>query len=323
MLVEPFDSGASQEWDEFVDALPHTTFLHTRRFLSYHGDRFLDRSILLRDNEETLLGVLPAAVDPDDESSVVSHPGATFGGLLVREGVGVTQVQELFQKMREHLCGLGYRTLIYKPTPAIYHQHPTSTDTYCLFRLGARRMRCGLSATIDLQSRGPVRKRRERDLRARASNARIEHGNRWLQDLWPLLTENRKERHGVTPTHSKDEIVELSERFPREIACSVALVEDELQAGAVLFKSPRVAHLQYMANSERGRESHALDVLVEHLIKEASAAGLRFFDFGISTEGDGTILNEGLHLYKTSFGAGTTVYETYELPLDETSRKDA
>ena len=39
------------------------------------------------------------------------------------------------------------------------------------------------------------------------------------------------------------------------------------------------------------------------------------FDFGISTEERGTVLNEGLITQKEEFGASAVVYDVYELSL--------
>jgi hypothetical protein len=43
--------------------------------------------------------------------------------------------------------------------------------------------------------------------------------------------------------------------------------------------------------------------------------GARYFDFGVSNEQGGQILNEGLYRFKMSFGAGGVVHEFYEVAL--------
>jgi hypothetical protein len=44
--------------------------------------------------------------------------------------------------------------------------------------------------------------------------------------------------------------------------------------------------------------------------------GARYFDFGVSNEQEGRILNEGLYRFKTSFGAGGVAQEFYEVELN-------
>jgi hypothetical protein len=56
MRVAPYSENGSAEWDEIVGRCPMATFLHTRRFLSYHGDRFRDASLFLQDEEGRVPG---------------------------------------------------------------------------------------------------------------------------------------------------------------------------------------------------------------------------------------------------------------------------
>jgi hypothetical protein len=44
--------------------------------------------------------------------------------------------------------------------------------------------------------------------------------------------------------------------------------------------------------------------------------GARYFDFGVSNEQEGRILNEGLYRFKTSFGAGGVAQEFYKVELN-------
>ena len=43
--------------------------------------------------------------------------------------------------------------------------------------------------------------------------------------------------------------------------------------------------------------------------------GVRFLSLGTTTTHGGRVLNEGLHRYKSEFGAGDIVHETYDLSL--------
>ena len=46
-------------WDNFIYASNQGTFLHTRRYLNYHNDRFLDKSLLIKFNEK-IIAVFPS-----------------------------------------------------------------------------------------------------------------------------------------------------------------------------------------------------------------------------------------------------------------------
>jgi len=48
------------EWDAFVAASKNATFLFCRDYMDYHHDRFQDCSLMLRDEKNVLLAILPA-----------------------------------------------------------------------------------------------------------------------------------------------------------------------------------------------------------------------------------------------------------------------
>jgi len=59
-----YEPARAGDWERLIAAAPTGTFLHTRRFLGYHpADRFRDASLLLWDERERLLGVIPAAAE--------------------------------------------------------------------------------------------------------------------------------------------------------------------------------------------------------------------------------------------------------------------
>lgn len=316
MRIAAFEEGDAGRWDTLVAAAPMATFLHTRQFLSYHGNRFVDRSLMIFDEKDRLVGVLPAAIDPNDSACVVSHPGATYGG-IVHAGrlVGEDMITAL-AALCGHYRNAGFSRFLYKAIPSIYHKAPADDDLYALFRVGAGRIRCDLSAAVALDKRGRVSERRKRGARkAAAAGVQILEGSNLLSRYWRVLEENLQDKHGAGPVHRLDEIELLAARFPTGVSCSCALLDDEVVAGVVLFETENVSHAQYIATMPTGRSIGALDMLFESLIQGARDKGKRFFDFGISNEDQGRILNSGLFGFKSEFGASGIVHEFYEIGL--------
>jgi hypothetical protein len=190
MDLVPFQREIASAWDDLVGDAPMGTFLHTRRFLAYHGDRFVDHSWLIY-QDDRLVGVLPAAVDPADARRVVSHPGATFGG-IVHSGrlVGDRMIDALAATRRlyaEH----GFSSFRYKAVPWIYHTTPSEDDRYALFRAGASPVRVDLSCSIDLADRRGLSTRRRRGLRkATAAGVEVSDSFEHVAALWRILVEN-------------------------------------------------------------------------------------------------------------------------------------
>ncbi len=315
MVIHPYDDSMDEAWDAFVRQTASGTMLHTRRFLSYHQDRFEDCSLIACDEKQQLLAVFPAALLPSDKSVVMSHPGITFGGVLVSEKCRGEAMVRLVRAICSHYAEKGIVRLLYKAVPHIYHRIPAQDDLYALFRLGAARYRCDLTATVDLKNRGRVGSRRKRGYRkARNIGVQIASGVKYAARIWDVLSSNLV-KHGAKPVHSLEEIVLLHGRFPEDIQFIAALYNGQVIAGVVLFHSPMVVHAQYIASSDMGYDINALDMVFEHCIAEVTSQGVRYFDFGISNEDAGRLLNEGLYGFKSEFGAGGCVHEFYEIDL--------
>lgn len=213
---------------------------------------------------------------------------------------------------------MGIRRLLYKPVPYIYHNVPSADDLYALFRLGAVRYRCDLSAAIDLDSSREPSALRRRDLaKARKAGLSITSGPQWLEPFWSVLESNLITKHGTRPVHTLDEITYLQARFPEQIRCVTAALDHRVLAGVVLFETPRVVHVQYSASTAEGNSVGASTAVMNHAMGDATRCRARYFDFGVSNEQEGRILNEGLYRFKASFGAGGVAQEFYKVPLGE------
>jgi hypothetical protein len=292
------------------------TFLHSRRFLSHHGGRFSDQSLMLRDARSRLVGVFPAATDPTDERRIVSHPGITYGGLVHSGSLGGAVMVDALAEIADYYARTGFHVLRYKIVPHIYHRRPSADDVYALTSLGARLYRCDLSCAIDLTDRARPSARRRRSARkALEQGVKVDLEPERVEGFWVVLEENLALRHGVRPTHSAGEMRHLLSLFPQSIELVTAILGDSVVAGVVLFKTDRTIHTQYIGSTEEGRETFALDAVFEECIQRASTSAARFFDFGISTEAEGRVLNHGLHKFKSEFGGGGVVHLFYDLDV--------
>lgn len=302
-------------WDAFcVDSI-QGTLMHTRRFLSYHGARFQDCSVVI-ERDGKLIGLMPAAVDRSNSGLVVSHPGATYGGIIHQGGITGGEMLVALDEIRAYYAKLGFSELLYKAVPMLYHQTPAHDDMYAFFSLGAELVRCDLSSSIDLTKSIILDNQRRRGLkRAEKANVHICEGTSYLPEFWKILTNNLLQKHGVSPVHTLEEITHLAKQFPNEIRCVSACIDGAVVAGSLLFVTPTAIHAQYIANNENGKTIGALDKLFLYCIETASALGKRWFDFGISTENQGRLLNDGLYRFKSGFGSGGTIHSFYKLKL--------
>ena len=327
-----YDTVWKEVWNQAVGQARQSSFLFLRDYMDYHKERFADRSLLVFDNHGQTLALLPACIDPQCPQRILSHGGLTYGGLLLLPRATTALVGEIMQSCISHYAAEGFTELVYKPLPYIYHNYPAEEDLYWLFRLGARLTARSVSSAISLRHPYPFSTLRQRKVRkaSRTEYLRMDEGTTHLPEFWQMLQAVLQERHGVRPVHSLSELQLLAARFPRQIRLlTVHLRAGELStgepsrlvAGCLLFITPTVAHVQYIAASDEGCRLSALDWLFSQLPSWLSrhAPEASYLDFGISTEQGGTYLNEGLIFQKEGFGARAVCYDHYTLPLTASS----
>ena len=118
----------ADEWNLFVAASKNGTFLFDRHFMDYHSDRFCDHSLLVY-RDQRLYALLPANQKDD---TLVSHGGLTYGGLVTDSRCSAKGVLDAFTAINEYLRQQGFRHVVYKAVPWIYHQLPAEEDLYAL-----------------------------------------------------------------------------------------------------------------------------------------------------------------------------------------------
>lgn len=312
MKIDRYTSSDRERWNEFVRGSRNGTFLVDRGYMDYHADRFDDHSLLACEDGGRLLALLPAHASGDQ---LVSHGGLTYGGFIVDDRMTASSMLDLFKAATAEMRGLGFRMLVYKSIPHIYHRLPAEEDQYALFRAGAQLVRRDHLAVVDYRAPRTLQERRQRSVRKAAKLGLVVRQTDDFAAFWEILAANLESRHGVRPVHTVEEIVLLQSSFPERIRLFAAYDGGAMRAGVVVYVSDFVCHAQYIGASGEGRDQGALDLIFDDLIERFSDV-TRYFDFGTSTERSGTFLNSGLAEFKEGFGARTVIHDHYELDLD-------
>jgi hypothetical protein len=310
LTIRPYSDPLRVPWDAFVQASKNGTFLFARNYMDYHRDRFQDCSLLVfRDVE--IVALFPANRSGTD---VHSHQGLTYGGVLSCERMTTPLMLDVFAAIIAHLRSTDCRNLFYKTIPAIYHRIPAEEDRYALFLANAALYRRDVLSVVQAPPAiTPQARRRRGAAKATKLGVTVSQSDDWA-GYWAMLSEHLAERFGVRPVHSLAEIDRLRGCFPDNIRLYIASLDKKILAGTVVFESARVAHVQYVASGERGREMGALDKLFLHLL-EVTYAAKAFFDFGSSNEQEGRGLNRGLIEQKEGFGARAIAHDFYRMEL--------
>jgi hypothetical protein len=310
--ISRYTPPSKEAWDQFVSAARNGTFLFYRDYMGYHADRFVDHSLLFH-RDGRLAALLPASFQEAD-TTLVSHGGLTFGGVVSGPDMTAPLMLELFADLCRYLRERGVTRLLYKAVPHIYHDLPTEEDGYALFRTGARLYRRDVTATVALDRKLPFQERRRRGARKARAAGVVVRQTPDLAAFWPILEDNLRTRHGARPVHSLAEIRRLQQGFPDHIKLFAAYLGDAMLAGVLVYEHRRVAHAQYISAAEEGKRVGALDLVFDYLLSEQYTRHA-YFDFGISTEEQGKVLNVGLSEQKEGFGARAVVHDFYELDV--------
>ena len=295
-------------WDAFVDASKNGTFMLKRGYMDYHSDRFPDHSMMFYDSDK-LAAVLPAS---QHGTELRSHGGLTYGGLITSTDIRIQQVIEIFSALKEYMQEQNISSLLYKRVPEIYYRYPSDEDLYALYRIGATLVRRDISSTIYLPSKIKFSERRKRGSKQAAKQGIEVKQSTDYAGYINMLSEVLQKYHDTKPVHTANELELLASRFPENIKLYAAYKDDRMLAGVVVFETDNVAHAQYIANSDEGRQCGALDAVMDYLINQ-QYANKEYFDFGVSTENNGMYLNKGLAMQKQEFGGRGIVYDFYEI----------
>ncbi len=285
------------------------TFLFHRSYMDYHADRFADHSLMVW-HKGRLCGLLPGNVCGN---TFFSHQGLTYGGLLLDEHATTSFVCQTFDAINRYLARQGLSRVVYKAIPWIYHRLPSEEDLYAITHVcGARLTVRHISSAIDLRRRLSFTESRRSGLRKSHAGALQvqEHGTEGLEAFWSVLDVNLQTKYGAHPVHTVAEMRLLMERFPHDIRLFTVSDSHCVVGGTVVYITPQVTHTQYISASHEGKRLGALDLLFDHILH--LDFGSRYFDFGKSSDTDGSSLNEALIFQKEGFGGRGVCYDWYE-----------
>ncbi len=334
LSVQPFEASQTKAWDDFVRTSRNGTIFHTRKFLSYHPeDRFTDASLMIRDGEK-IVALLPAASRNEGKKKMlVSHPGASYGGLAVLADGSVAETGEILTALGVYAKAQKFHGISLLRLPPTSLQKMYSEDSlYWAFQQGYRMTRCEMDGAIDLsvlaQQAKPekdadsgddlvlqslTRKCRNKVRQAEKAKIEVTLSNDF-DAFWPLLESVLGERHSAKPTHTLAEIRKLHTLLPQGFRCLTAKKDGKTIAGTVLVTiHDQAIYTLYMAQEYASQEYHPMHLLVVEAMRLALKEGKRVLHLGVSTEDGGTKINEGLFYFKESFGCRPVRRESWEL----------
>lgn len=310
MNIQKYNHTYKERWNDFVRYSRNGVFMFDRNYMEYHADRFDDFSLMFFD-DDILIGLMPANKNGD---ILVTHGGLTFGGIICDHQMKAYKMLAIFEDLKNYLLDYGISKVIYKAIPHMYHRIPSEEDLYALFINKAYLFRRDISSAILLKDRLSVSKGRKHSVKkSQKFSIEIERSFAFSKFM-DIEIEHLEQKHGKLPVHTTEEIVYLASMFPDNIKLFAAVKDQIMLAGVLIYESSEVAHAQYIAATDLGKNVGALDGIIDYLIN-SYYMNKKYFDFGISTEEQGKYLNINLISNKEGFGARSVVYDFYEMNL--------
>lgn len=310
-------------WDEFIEHSKNGTFLFKRSFMDYHKDRFEDYSIIVLEND-VIVALMPANID-ENEPSITSHSGLTYGGFVVSPSASVGKVINYIHLIIKHLNQNGILSISIKHLPDFFATCSQAEIEYAYFLLNAKLTRLDTAYAFDYKNNynRKLPKGRKSEIKKGERNKVKVKETESFKVFWnSILTPNLQKRFNVSPVHTFEEINSLKEKNPKNIKQFIAIYNDHVVAGATIFETQTTAHVQYLAGDETARKTGALDYLFSYLIDFYASSKL-YFDFGITNENNGLLVNGGMAHWKESFGTRVFLHKFYEISTENYTNIDA
>jgi hypothetical protein len=296
-------------WNKFITSAKNATFLFNRNFMDYHNDRFTDNSLLCF-KEDELVAVLPANRVGD---TLYSHQGLTYGGLVFQESTKLFEAFDVYKSVLVYLHSNNITALNIKVIPTFYNSLPSDELEYFMFKSNAKLLKRDVLMVIDYKHQIKFKKNRREGI-----NKAIRYGltlkvESDFDSFWEdILIPNLNKKHDINPVHSLAEIKQLAKKFPENIQQVNVYKDEKLIAGSTVFLTKTTIHPQYVSGNIDKNKYGSLDLLYDYIINNYRT-DKRYFDFNISSENNGQVINKGLIFWKEGCGARSVVANTYEV----------
>jgi len=305
------DHGA---WEKFVAEANNGTIFHYLKFLSYHPhDRFKSLNLLIEE-KGNLVGLFPAVVE---DQTVISHRGASYGGLVLKPGLGVHDVYLAADHMVQYLKAQGYKKIILTQPPLIYYQEPDQYVDFALQKIGFCYRKREITAVIPLDCADPLEMFHSDARRSTKKAIREGVKVRLSDDLagyYGILKDNLGMRHNVLPTHTLPELMKLKNLFPDDILLFGAFLKEKMLGGIMIFcANPRVLLAFYISHNDLYQAYRPVNLLFYEILNWGRTRGFKYLDLGTFTLNMEP--NWGLARFKENSGARGFLRDTYEMNL--------
>jgi hypothetical protein len=301
-------------WERFVAGANNGTIFHSLKFLGYHpAERFKSLHLMVKE-KDNLVALFPCAVE---DRTVISHPGASYGGLVLKPGLGVHDIYLAAEHLVQYFKNQGYKKVVLTQPPLIYYKEPDQYIDFALQKIGFHSRKREITAVIPLDCADPLETFHSDARRSVKKAVREGVRIRLSDDLagyYDILKDNLGMRHNVLPTHTLPELTKLKNLYPEDILLFGAFLKERMLGGIVVFcANSKVLLAFYISHNDAYQAYRPVNLLFYELIKWGRVRGYKYLDLGTFTLNMEP--NWGLARFKENSGARGYLRDTYEIDL--------
>jgi hypothetical protein len=250
-------------------------------------------------------------IDDEGKRTFFSHPGSTFGGLVVhKKYYNALSIIEMIKALEIKLMGSGFEKILLKITPDLFCKEKSDVLQYAL-TYNEYNSYSELSTYIDFENydseiinnfNRAQRKRLNQALK-HSMQFRVLKSDKEIYNFYDILKKNLM-KYDVKPIHTVEELLNFKNYYLKEIVEFYGVFyEDKMIAGGMMFKIGDVIHAQNLNGDNEYLQYNSMPYLYYCVINRSLRNGYKKLSWGISTEKRGSFLNESLLSFKESFGS--------------------
>ena len=323
LLIKKYNKKLNNDWDRFVQKSFNGTLFQTQKFLSYHQEKKINDYSLVFYKNKKIIAVLPAAETKQNKEKILySHPGASYGGLVIDHSLNFEIIDEIIVKLIQYAKKQNFKKITLINSPSIYCNNKNETLHYLLLwnKFNINEIYISHATKLNKPIMALLQTRKKRYIKQIIKNNSFtceqtqEYG-----EFYKLLIISKKQ-HKTTPTHSLKELIQLQEMFPKHIILLSFYENKNIIGGSLVFVANKKTGLVfYNAINQNYRNTQLAVFQLYSCMQFCYNKKLEYIDFGVShlpKAKNPLKPKKTLIKFKEFFGARGIARTIYEKKLD-------
>tara|TARA_B100000614_G_C14555467_1_gene495364 strand:+ start:975 stop:1943 length:969 start_codon:yes stop_codon:yes gene_type:complete len=295
------------DWDQFVKNAYNGNIFHQIKFLKYHQEKFQNKECFyfFEDEKGNATGLLSYLEHIENGEKTLKSPyGASYGGIVSKK-FHYDHNRKLIDSLISFLKANDFsKCRLTLPISCSAAMNETMIFNY--LEAGFKVINSDISSVVDLTQQCDTphifnsKMRNKMNYATKQKVRCVEKAS--IDDFYFLMKKTFDDKHGVEPTHTKEEWEYLCTTLPEYFWHNVAYIEDTPVAGlGNVVINDNMTSCFYLCQDLNQIKTRALTKLIMKSMVSAFKSGYRFYDMGTSSINMKARAN--IFEFKESFGS--------------------